>query len=121
MKRPSYREINGKLGQARKLVSDGYIDIIEPDNIVADALELGYLIKDISSILPEILNEVSPPNYAGTRPPQRSYEGQIMDSELFAFRWKSKRFGCEVYLKFTIKDNTMWLVSFHKHREEQDE
>jgi len=121
MKRPSHKEIYGKIRKAKELISDGYIEIIEPDCIAADALELGYLIEDLPNILSEILLEVKAENYAGTKPPQLSYEEQIIDCELFAFRWKSKRFGCEVYLKFTLKDNIMWLVSLHPHRVGENE
>ena len=117
MNRPSHKEIQGKLRHAIELVSEGSIAIIEPDCIATDALELGYLIKDLSNILSEILLEVKAEDYAGTQPPQRSYEKQIIGCELFAFKWKSKKFGCEVYLKFTFKDNIMWLVSLHEHRE----
>ncbi|MBN1255321.1 MAG: hypothetical protein JXA50_08620 [Deltaproteobacteria bacterium] len=121
MTRPSHKEIHGKIRKARELVSDGYFAVIEPDSIAADALELGYLIEDLPNIPSEILIEVKAENYVGDQPPQRSYEKQIIDCELFAFRWASKRFGCEIYVKFTLKDNTMWLVSLHEHREKEDE
>ena len=121
MKRPSHKEIYGKIRKAKELVSDGSIAIVVPDCFAADALALGYLIEDLPNILSEILLELKAENYAGTKPPQLSYEEQIIDCELFAFRWKSKRFGCEVYLKFTLKDDIMWLVSLHPHRVGENE
>ena len=117
MKRPSYRELNGKIRQASEAVSQGYINILEQVNIAEDASELGYRVADISDVLSDVLNEITPLDYVGKKPPERSYEDKIQDCELFAFRWKSQRFGCEVYLKFTLKDEVMWLVSFHVHRE----
>ena len=103
MKRPSYKESR--------------IYFLDQEIIAADALEIDYLVKDISNVLSDILNEITPFNYAGQRPPQRSYEDKIKGCELFAFKWESKRFGCELYLKFVLKESLMWLVSFHPNRE----
>ena len=116
MVRPSNKELTGKIRQAKEALLEGRIALVEPDVIVTDALELGYLIENMVNILSDILNEVTPGDYAGTRPPQRSYEDNIRDCELFAFRWQSKLFGCETYLKFTLKDDTLWVVSLHEHR-----
>lgn len=117
MKRPSHKELNKKVKLAKVAISGERVDIVDPASIAADALELGYLTEDILKILAEILDEITPENYVGTRPPQRSYEEKIRNCELFAFRWESRRFGCELFLKFTLKDDIMWLVSLHPHRE----
>lgn len=124
MKRPSHKELTRKIAQAKKAVLHGCIKFVDPTIIASEALELGYLVKDITNILPEILDEIEPKNYAGTRPPQRSYENKIRDFDLFAFGWKSKYFGCELYLKFTLKEKVLWLVSLHpdrKGRSDKDE
>jgi hypothetical protein len=39
--------------------------------------------------------------------------------ELFAFRWVSKRFGCNAYLKFALKEDNFYLVSLHQHRQKK--
>lgn len=117
MERPSYKELNNKIEQARKAALESRISIVDPETIAADALEIGYLVEDISNVLVDILNEITPGNYAGQKPPQRSYEDKIKGSELFAFRWESKFFGCAIYLKFTVIKDQMWLVSFHQARE----
>ena len=117
MKRPSHKELTKKIREAKEAVSERRIEIVEPIAVTSDALELGYLIEELPNILSEVLDEVTPYHYAGTRPPQHSYEEKIKDCELFAFRWESKHFGCDVYLKFTLKDDLMWLVSLHVHRE----
>ena len=116
MKRPSHKELTGKIRQAKQAVSQGHIDLLEPDIIAIDAFELGYLVKDVQNVLCDVLEEITPDDYAGKTPPEQSYEDKIKGSELFAFKWKSKRFGCEVYLKFTLKGDVMWLVSFHLPR-----
>ncbi len=121
MKRPSYKELNNKIQKAKKAVLESRIYILDPEIIAADALEIGYLVKDISNVLSGILNEITPPNYAGQRPPQLSYEDKIKGCELFAFKWESKRFGRELYLKFVLKESLMWLVSFHPNRETEGE
>lgn len=117
MKRPSHKELTGKIRQATEAVSESHINILDPVSIAADASELNYLVDDIANVLSEVLKEITPLNYVGRKPPKRSNEDKIKDCELFAFRWESKRFGCEAYLKFTLKDEILWLVSLHVHRE----
>lgn len=121
MKRPSYKELNNKIQEAKKAVLESRIYILDPEIIAADALEIGYLVEDISNVLSSILNEITPSTYAGQRPPQRSYEDKIKGCELFAFKSESTQLGCEIYLKFTLKEGLMWLVSFHQHRETEGE
>jgi hypothetical protein len=121
LKRPSHKELNNKISLARAAVSEGRIEFVDPVSIAGDALEVGYLVADIANILSEILNEITPHKYVGTRPPQRSYEEKIRNCELFAFRWESRRFGCELFLKFTLKEDIMWLVSLHPHRAGENE
>ena len=120
MGRPSHREIYAKIKQAKEAVSQNRISILNPMSVAADALELGINIRGISSILVDLLKEITPKDYAGQYPPQRSYEDEIRDCELLAFRWLSKKLGCRVYLKFTIKGSRMWLVSFHEDRKEDE-
>ena len=121
MKRPSYKELNNKIHQAREAVLESRIYILDQEIIAADALEIGYLVKDISNVLSDILNEITPSNYAGQRPPQRSYEDKIKGCEPFAFKSESILLGCEIYLKFALKEGLMWLVSFHQHRKTEGE
>jgi hypothetical protein len=114
--RPSYRELNGKLEEARKAASAKRVRFVDPDAIYADLLELDFLIDALADALPKILLEVSPKGYRGQRPPQRSYERPVLDSELYAFGWDSRVFGCPMYLKFAIKGGYLWIVSLHKDR-----
>jgi hypothetical protein len=116
MKRPSYKEIDQKLKQAKEASTKNQIAIVNPVSFAADALELGFVSETVVDILTNILGEITPGDYIGSYPPQRSYEDLILDCELFSFRWTSRTFGCKAYLKFTIKDNQLWLVSLHEDR-----
>jgi len=120
MDRPSHKEINRKIKQAKEAVSENQFSILNPVIIAADALELGVDLHKISFILIDLLEEIAPSHYAGQYPPQRSYEHDIEGYELLVFRWLSKTLGCRVYLKFTIKGNRMWLVSLHEDRKEDE-
>jgi hypothetical protein len=116
MDRPSHKEINRKIKQAKEAVSGSQFSVLNPVIIAADALELGLNLQKISYILSDLLEEITPNDYVGQYPPQRSYEHDIEGYELLAFRWLSKTLGCRVYLKFTVKGNRMWLVSLHEDR-----
>jgi len=120
MDRPSYKEINRKIKQAKEAVSEKQFSILNPVIIAADALELGVDLHKLSLILIDLLEEITASHYAGQYPPQRSYEHDIEGYELLAFRWLSKTLGCRVYLKFTIKGKRMWLVSLHEDRKEDE-
>jgi hypothetical protein len=116
MKRPFYSEIQGKIRQAREAILKKYFSLLKPLVIALDAIELGIQVGGINPVLVELLDEVKPGSYAGTYPPQRSYEDKIFQSELFAFRWMSKRLGCMVYFKFAFKANHLWVISLHADR-----
>jgi hypothetical protein len=120
MDRPYHKEINRRIKQAKEAVSQNEFSILNPVIIAADALELGIDLQNISYILIDLLEEITPKHYAGQYPPQRSYEHDIEGYELLAFRWLSKTLGCRVYLKFTIKGKRMWLVSLHEDRKEDE-
>jgi hypothetical protein len=80
--RPSYRELNGKLEEARQAASAKRVRFVDPDAIYADLLDLDFLMDALEKALPKILLEITPKGYRGQRPPQRSYEKSILDSEL---------------------------------------
>jgi hypothetical protein len=116
MRRPSKKELYNKIKTAKEIVTTGNIYQINQGAIAADAIELGYQIVKLRSILLALFEEVQIENYIGGRPPQKSYETQIKSLELFEFRWLSKKFGCDVYLKYSLKNEIFYLVSLHKHR-----
>jgi hypothetical protein len=120
MNRPSNKELFNKIRDATEVVKSDSIAIIDPAALAADAIELGYRIKNLKTILLVVLDEIDIDNYAGSRPPQKSYKPEIKGLELFAFRWKSKNFGRIVYFKFCINHATFYLVSLHPDRSKQD-
>jgi hypothetical protein len=113
---PSYRELDRKLKHGKEAASAKRIRFLEPDNILADLLDLDYLVEDLVKHLPSIFEEIKPEHYRGPSPPQRSYEEDILGSELFAFRWNSQAFGCETYFKFAVREGVLWIVSLHRDR-----
>jgi hypothetical protein len=116
IKRPSYSEIQRKIRQAKQAITANNFLILKPIVISLDALELGYSFEDIKVVLIDLLDEIRPGHYAGQSPPQRSYEEEIFQSELFAFQWESRRLGCKTYLKFAFKEKSLWLISLHEDR-----
>jgi hypothetical protein len=116
MNRPTYSEIQRKIKQAGEAIARGEFRVLKPSIVALDSFELGIQIEGIDSVLIELLDEIKPGNYAGTYPPQRSYEDGILQRELFAFRWMSKRLGCMTYLKFAFEGSHLWIVSLHSDR-----
>jgi hypothetical protein len=112
--RPTYKELTGKIKRAIKAVSDDWICILNPEVLASDALELGYRISDLSDILIEILRAIKPEDYIGHQPPEKSYEDKIKGIELFAFKAYSQSLGCNVYLKFGLKRECIWIISLHE-------
>lgn len=63
---------------ARNAVRHGNIFIIDQDVIAEDAIELGYDIgAKLQLVLAELLDETTVRQYAGSRPPQKSYKQEI--------------------------------------------
>jgi hypothetical protein len=121
MDRPSHKEIDRKIKQAKEAVLENHLSFIDAASIAADALELGYMVSEISDILVDLLAEITPKEYVGKSPPQRSYKETILQCELFPFKWVSKRLGCTAYMKFAFKNEQLWLVSLHEDRKEGGE
>lgn len=90
--------------------------LLAPDIILADLLDLDYLVEDLAKDLPAIFRELKPVHYRGRRPPDKSYEKNILDAELFAFSWTSRVFGCDMYFKFAVREGVLWIVSLHRDR-----
>lgn len=130
IERPSTKELWGKLREAKQLIQKAKWAPAMPAKLQADFEELESLgietalPEDQTAIFLKALEEIQADDYAGTRPPMRSYEGATRNLELFAFRWKSAHFNCEMYFKFclggTDKGRRTWVFSIHPHRDDQD-
>lgn len=102
---------------AKAAVRNADVFVIDQDVIAEDAIELGYDIgSELLEVLTELLDETSLNHYAGSRPPQRSYKGEIQGLELFPFVVDSLRFTCRVYFKFALSRGLFCLVSLHQDR-----
>lgn len=112
--RPTPKELTGKIRQAVKAVSNDWICILDQEILARDALELGYRISDLSDILIDVLSAISPGDYIGYQPPEKSYEDKIKGIELFAFKAYSQILACNVYLKFGLKGEFIWIISLHE-------
>jgi hypothetical protein len=85
MNRPTHKELYGKLRSAKKAVRDGKVALLNQPALIADAIELEYVVEaELMPVLSELLDETTPANYTGRRPPNRSYEEDIQGLELFS-------------------------------------
>ena len=117
--RPSFKELNNKIRQAKKAVTERKVVILDYAVLLADSFDLQFELGEIYEVLSEVIDGISPGDYAGTRPPQHSYEQDILDQDLYAFHGWSKRFGCRVYVKFALTQDRLWLISLHRDRPEK--
>ena len=108
--RPSPKELAGKLVEARTLINAGMWRPASVPKLQAnfEDLETRFGIEiatreDQTRILLTAVEEATPDDYCGTRPPQKAYEDEISGQDLFAFSWKSANFGAQIYFKFAIK------------------
>ena len=116
-KRPSAREIDKRLAEAQAVLQKQDLIFAHPVKAVGEINDLG--LGDSSELRPLILNlleEIFLVDYAGSHPPQRSYEPSIADCELWAFSWNSASLGKKMYLKFALKNSRFYLVSIHRDR-----
>ena len=98
-------------------MKDQQVSLINQPALAVDALELGYLFHfDLIDVLEELLSQTTPETYTGHRPPQKSYEQEIKNIEMFAFVVTIKRFPEPVYYKFALEQGILWLVSLHRDR-----
>lgn len=115
--RPSYREIDKKLKEARQAVKGRQVLFANEAKTVGELMTLNIGDTDeIWDLIENLLEELQLKDYAGGHPPQPSYEPTIADCELWAFCWTSLRLKECMYLKFAIKENYFYYVSLHKSK-----
>src|SRR5215467_10481337 len=103
--RPSERELWKKINDALAALRAGRWDPGLTKHIVNDLAGLDLdSSHDLPALLIQLLEEIKTAGpsicYKGTRPPQKSYEPEIENLDLWAFAWQSGRFGKRMYLKF---------------------
>lgn len=116
--RPSNKEICKKVADALAAIEAGRRFIALTKHLVGDLAELE--LEDEAALwelIPRLLKEIRKADpvrcYAGSRPPQRSYESEIKGEDLWAFRWPSVTLGREMYLKFALKNTKAGWVFAH--------
>lgn len=116
--RPSDGELDRKIKAAKAalMAQPGLFANLNKAVGELNALDLE-LPNQIWELIIELLEEILPKDYAGTRPPQKSYEKTILGKELFAFYWDSKKLGHKMYIKFALKDNRYYYLSLHDSKE----
>ncbi len=121
-KRPSHKELSGKLGEAKDALCKGPGLYANSGKAVGELNQLD--IQDSSEIwglILELLKEIQPSHYSGARPPLKSYEASIEGHDLFAFSWQSQKCQRAMYLKFALNGGRFYYVSLHEDRPEQKE
>jgi hypothetical protein len=120
--RPSGRELDKRLEEAKACLKDRKGLFANPAKAVGELYHLAVNdAGEIWKLIYELLEEIDPSDYAGTRPPQKSYEKAINNRELFAFTWKSPKMGKEMYIKFALREGLYYYVSLHESRKIEKE
>jgi len=120
--RPSGRELDKRLEEAKACLKDRKGLFANPAKAVGELYQLAVNdAGEIWKLIYELLEEIDPSDYAGTRPPQKSYEKAINNRELFAFTWMSPKMGKKMYLKFALREGLYYYVSLHESRKIEKE
>lgn len=116
-KRPSDKELLKKISNAKEFLKKRNGLFANPSKAVGELTDLNICdTNDIWPLIEALLEEISPADYCGSKPPQKSYEKAIAGLELLAFTWWSPRFNQRMYIKFVLKNERYYYVSLHKSR-----
>ena len=115
--RPSVRELHKRMAEAKEALGKGLGVFAIPEKAVGELneLEIGDA-AEVWLLIRELLEEITENDYAGTRPPQKSYEKTIEGADLLAFSWHSSKLGKKMYLKFALKNGRYYYISLHQSR-----
>ena len=117
MRRPSNREIDRRLQEAKLALKNRLVEFSNPSKVVGElmALDLGDS-DEVWDLILKLLDEIKLENYAGQYPPKINYEPEGKGLDLWAFTWNSARLNKFMYLKFSIGDGCFYYVSLHESR-----
>lgn len=116
-KRPSNRELTKRLDEAKEVLKNRHGVFAIPSKAVGELNDLNIVdTNDVWPLIRELLEEISPKDYKGSRPPQKSYEKAINGLELLAFSWWSLKCAKKMYIKFVLKNERYYYVSLHESR-----
>lgn len=115
--RPSDRELNKRLNEAKEYLKDRHGVFANPSKAVGELNDLNIAdTNDVWDLIRDLLNEITPKDYMGSKPPQKSYEKVIAGLELLAFSWWSPKCAKQMYIKFVLKNERYYYVSLHQSR-----
>lgn len=118
LNRPSDRELDQKIKAAKTALAAEKGVYASFNKVVGELYDLGIESEhEVWNLILGLLEEILPQHYAGTRPPQKSYEKTIEGSELFAFCWESQKLGKKMYIKFALKENRYYYLSLHRSKD----
>lgn len=119
-RRPTEKELIKRLKEAKEHLKKHDGVFANPAKVVGELNELDILdSKEIWPLILTLLEEISPKDYQGGRPPQKSYEKTTTGHELFAFCWWSNKMQKRMYVKFVLKNERYHYISLHKSRFEE--
>ena len=116
VKRPSSREIDKRIREARDALKSGFHMFSNPNKVVGELMDLDVATEDLWPLIGRLLDEIRIEDYAGQYPPKKNYEPLGTDCELWAFSWKSELLGKWMYLKFSVNSGWFYYVSLHESR-----
>ena len=115
--RPSDREIDKRLKEARNALQKGCVLFANDAKAVGELINLeiddSAEVWDLITIL---LDEVTLTDYAGGHPPLPCSEQTTLGCQLWAFAWNSNHLKKNMYLKFVLKNDHFYYVSLHESR-----
>ncbi len=120
--RPSDRELLKRIKEAKEYLKsrNGVFASFAKAAGELNALNIGDA-DEVWQLVKELLEEISPRDYKGSRPPQKSYEKAIEGLELIAFSWWSPKLRKQMYIKFVLKNERYYYVSLHQSRSTKHE
>lgn len=112
--RPSEHELCKRIEEAKNFLDKQNGLFANPAKAVGElySLNIGDT-NELWVLIRQLLEELTPQDYAGGRPPQKSYERVIANHELYAFSWDSRTLNHKMYIKFALKQNRFYYVSLH--------
>lgn len=123
---PTPKELTGKVKRAIELISEGkrvFVDEKvhgERDELEDMGVSEDKVFEVIGGFLNEILGYGVMKCWRGASPLMKSYENKIKGCDLWAFQAVFSKIGREMYIKFALKKDQIFVyVSFHPQKGEK--
>lgn len=124
--RPSSGEIIKKVSDAIEALKKEKKAVPNSKHFVSDQDDLGIEnTKDLWPLLVALLEEVKTIGpldcYAGSSPPQKSYEIKVEGKELWAYSWESQSMNKKMYIKFCLIKGHYFYMGCHESKVKGEE